>query len=219
MLQYVSFYPEEFASARQSAPKQLGIEPCFHDPVVVRDSHIGSWTELGANTHIVEATFGDFSYAAGDNSIIYADVGKFCSIASHVRINPGNHPMQRVTQHHMTYRRKQYGFGEDDRAFFDWRRDHRCVVGHDVWIGHGAIIMPGVTVGTGAVVGSGAVVTKHVAPYTIVAGVAAHPIRKRFPDDVIEKLLAIAWWDWDYDTVKARFDDMLDLDVFIEKYG
>ncbi|MFN8562280.1 MAG: hypothetical protein U0703_11820 [Anaerolineae bacterium] len=79
-------------------------------------------------------------YAAGDVSIIYADVGKFCSIASHVRINPGNHPMERVTQHHMTYRRRQFGFGEDDHAFFDWRRAHRCSIGHDVWLGHGAIV-------------------------------------------------------------------------------
>jgi phosphonate metabolism protein (transferase hexapeptide repeat family) len=152
-------------------------------------------------------------------SIIYADVGKYCSIASHVRINPGNHPMWRVTQHHMTYRRRQYGFGEDDHQFFQWRRDHRCTIGHDVWIGHGAIIMPGVTVGIGAVVGSGAVVTKDVEPYTIVVGVAAHPVRKRFSDDIIEKLMKIAWWDWDRATLEARFDDLLDIDTFVEKYG
>jgi phosphonate metabolism protein (transferase hexapeptide repeat family) len=219
MLHYFDFYPKQPELVQKFGQKQLGPEPYFHEHVLVHDSHVGSWTEIGANTHLSEATFDDYSYAAGDASIIYADVGRFCSIASHVRINPGNHPMWRVTQHHMTYRRKQYGFGDDDHEFFEWRREHRCTIGHDVWIGHGAIIMPGIKVGTGAVVGSGAVVTKDVPPYTIVVGVAAHPVRQRFPDNVIEKLLAIAWWDWDHETIKARFDDLLDMDQFIGKYG
>lgn len=215
MLQHVANYPNEIHKSMQ---KSLGTEPCFHENVFVRDCYIGSWTEIGANSHLVESTFDDYSYAAGDASIIYAEIGKFCSIASHVRVNPGNHPMWRVTQHHMTYRRKQYGFGEDDAEFFDWRREHRCVVGHDVWIGHGAVIMPGVRVGIGAVIGSGAVVTKDVQPYAVVVGVAAHPIRKRFSDDIIEKLLAIGWWNWDHETLRTRFDDLFDIGQFIEKY-
>ncbi len=209
---YIDLYPKDDECLLNRYTRTLGVEPCIHDPVVIHDSTIGGWTEIGAGTHISESSFGDYSYAAGDVSIIYSEVGKFCSIASHVCINPGNHLMWRVTQHHMTYRRRQYGLGEDDAAFFDWRRAHRCVIGHDVWIGHGAIIMPGVTVGTGAVV------TKDVEPYAIVGGVAAQPIRKRFPDDVIEKLLAIAWWDWDRATLEARFDDLLDIDAFVEKY-
>jgi phosphonate metabolism protein (transferase hexapeptide repeat family) len=127
-------------------------------------------------------------------SVIYAEVGKFCSIASRVRINPGNHPMDRVTQHHLTYRRRQYGFNTvNDEAFFDWRRAARCVIGHDVWIGHGATVMPGVQIGTGAVIGAGAVVTKDVAPYNIVVGVPAKPIKQRFASNTIQRLLAIAW--------------------------
>ena len=69
----------------------------------------------------------------------------------------------------------------------------------------------GVTIGTGAVVGSQAVVTKDVAPYEVVVGVPAKPIRTRFAPDVIEKLLAIAWWDWDRPTLEERFKDFLDL--------
>jgi hypothetical protein len=185
----------------------------------VRDARIGGWTQLGPNTTIAEATFGDYSYTAGDVSIIYADVGKFCSIASHVRINPGNHPMWRVTQHHMTYRRASYQLGEDDTAFFEWRRADRVRIGHDVWIGHGAIVLPGVSVGIGAVIGAGAVVTKDVPPYTIVVGVPAKPLRQRFPTEIAERLLATGWWDWPRELIEQRIDELCDVDLFLEKYG
>lgn len=218
-MKYIDQYPQSNDQIEKYRTKKLGDDPYFHDHVTVRDSHIGSWTELGHNTHIMESTFGDYSYTAGDVDILYADVGKYCSIASHVRINPPNHPMWRVTQHHMTYRRKQYGMGEDETEVFEWRRSQRVTIGHDVWIGHGAIIMPGVSVGHGAVVGSGAVVTKNVEPYTIVVGVAAKPVKKRFDDHIIEKLLELNWWDWDRETLEERFEDLYDMDTFLEKYG
>jgi phosphonate metabolism protein (transferase hexapeptide repeat family) len=215
-LHYIDMYPKD---GHTHGEKHLGEQPWIDASSLVYDSYIGSWTEIGSNSTLVETSFDDYSYVAEDAQIIYATIGKFCSIASHVRINPGNHPMDRVTQHHMTYRRKQYGLGEDDEAFFDWRRSHHCTVGHDVWIGHGAVIMPGVSIGTGAVVGSGAVVTKNVPPYVIVAGVPAKQIRPRFPEQVAEKLLKIAWWDWDRATLERQFDDLLNLERFLEKYG
>lgn len=191
----------------------------IHETCRVHESEVGPWVHLGAHTTISESSFGDYSYTAGDVSIIYSEVGKFCSIASHARLNPGNHPMERVTQHHMTYRRNQYGFGPDDDAFFDWRRAHKVTVGHDVWIGHGAIILPGVTVGTGAVIGAQAVVSRDVAPYTIAVGVPARPLRMRFPEEVAQKLLQIAWWDWPRELLEQRFEDMNNLDLFLEKYA
>ncbi len=199
--------------------KRLSETPTVHPTCIVQESALGAWTDLGPHTAIVESSFGDYSYTADNVSIIYATVGKFCSIASHVRLNPGNHAMWRVTQHHATYRRAEYGFAAtDDEEFFAWRRAHAVTIGHDVWIGHGATIMPGVTVGTGAVVGAGAVVTKDLAPYTIAVGVPARPLRPRFPVDVAEKLLAIAWWDWPRATLEARFAEFNDLDEFLEKY-
>jgi phosphonate metabolism protein (transferase hexapeptide repeat family) len=186
----------------------------------IRESVLGPWTWVGPNCSIVESTFGDYSYTAGDVSIIYSDVGKFCSIASHVRLNPGNHPMERVTQHHMTYRRVQYGFADsDDHGFFDWRRADKVTVGHDVWIGHAAIVLPGVTIGHGAVVAAGAVVSRDVEPYTVVAGVPARPIRRRFPESVAAQLIAVAWWDWPRELLEERFAEFNDLDRFLTNYG
>jgi hypothetical protein len=204
----------------QVSPRRLGVAPYIHPTGFVRDSELGEYTALGPNTAITESTFGDYSYTASDVSIIYSDVGKFCSIASHSCINPGNHPMDRVTQHHMTYRRAQYGFAPtDDEAFFDWRRTDRVTIGHDVWLGHGAIVLAGVTVGAGAVVAAGAVVSKDVDPYTIVGGVPATPIRRRFSEDVAARLLAIAWWDWPRPVLEQRFAALSDLETFLTRYG
>jgi phosphonate metabolism protein (transferase hexapeptide repeat family) len=128
--------------------------------------------------------------------------------------------MERVTQHHITYRRRQFGMGETDQAeFFDWRRAHKVTIGHDVWIGHGAVVMPGVSVGTGAVIGTAAVVTKDVAPYAIVVGVPARQVRMRFPAETVEQLLDIAWWDWPRELLEERFELLSDLPRFLERYG
>ena len=146
----------------------------IEDDVVLIDTELGRYTQVQAHSELEDVTFGDYTYCAGYNQIFAADIGKFCSIASFVRINPGNHPTYtRPAQHHFTYRRKQFGFGKDDEAFFEWRKESRVHIGNDVWLGHGVTVMPGVTIGNGAVVGSGAVVTHDVPPYTVVAGVPA----------------------------------------------
>ena len=110
--------------------------------------------------------------------------------------------------------------GADDPLVFADRRKKPVKIDHNVWIGHSAVILPGVHIGTGAVVGAGAVVSKHVAPYTIVAGVPAQPIRRRFSTQIQEALLRIGWWDWTHDQLEAALTDFrrLDIDAFIEKY-
>lgn len=214
---YIEEFPE--APKEPKEKKLLSEKPTIHPTAHVRKSEIGGWTAIGPHCSVSESTFGDYSYLAGHVHMVWTDVGKFTSIAAQTRINPGNHPTWRVTQHHSTYRRIQYGFGtEEDAEFFQWRKDHRCTVGHDVWIGHGTTVIAGKNIGTGAVVGSGAVVTKDIPPYAIAVGVPARVIKYRFPPAVVEKLLASAWWDWDRATLVARFDDLLDLDGFVRKY-
>jgi phosphonate metabolism protein (transferase hexapeptide repeat family) len=199
---------------------RLSEAPFFHEGARVFKSRIGSWTEIGRNTVIVESTVGDYTYDDGDVSIYCSQVGRYCSIANRVRINPGNHPRDRVTQHHMTYRRIQFDLDTaDDEEFFAWRRAHPCVVGHDVWIGHAAVILPGVTIGTGAVVGAGAVVTHDVEPYQVVAGVPARPLRYRFAEGVIARILASKWWEWTRPQLEARWKDLCSVDAFLEKYA
>ena len=77
-----------------------------------------------------------------------------------------------------------------------WDNKGDIIIGNDVWIGYEAVIMAGVTVGDGAIIGTRAVVTKDVPPYTIVGGVPAKPIRKRFDNETLDELLKIRWWDW-----------------------
>lgn len=82
----------------------------------------------------------------------------------------------------------------------------KSVIGNDVWIGFEAVILSGVTIGDGAIIGTRAVVTKDVPPYTIVGGIPAKPIKKRFSEDVISKLLKIQWWNWPENRVKQNID-------------
>lgn len=201
---------------------KLGPEPTIHPSASVRDSRLGRYTEVGARTSIAETAMGDYSYVVHDSDIIYADIGKFCSIAAMTRINPGNHPMERAAQAHFTYRASAYFEGEEDeQAFFAWRRSHRVTMGHDVWVGHGAVILPGRRIGTGAVVAAGAVVTKDVAPYTIVGATPARVIRRRFPEHVAERLQALAWWDWNHETLREALPAFrsLEVEAFLERYG
>jgi len=216
MLQYIKQFPED---SELKGIERNEFNQTIHPGCRIYKSQIGEYVDLYANTVMIESSIDDYSYMAGNGQVIYSTIGKFCSIANQVVINPGNHPQWRVTQHHMTYRRKSYGLDTvDDEEFFNWRRENACTIGHDVWIGHGAIILPGVKIGTGAIIGSAAVVTKDVPDYGIAVGVGAKVIKKRFSDDIISKLLKSEWWNWDRSTLEERYNDLFDLNLFIKKH-
>ena len=87
-----------------------------------------------------------------------------------------------------------------------WNNKGDIIIGNDVWIGYEAVIMSGVNIGDGAIIGTRAVVTKDIPPYTIVGGVPAKIIRKRFSDEVISQLLEIKWWDWNKEKIKNNIE-------------
>jgi phosphonate metabolism protein (transferase hexapeptide repeat family) len=203
------------------AGKMLSVEPTIDPTASLRESKLGAYTEVGARTILLDVEMGDYSYVVNDAQITYTTIGKFCSIAAMTRINPGNHPMQRASQAHFTYRASAYFPGENDEVeFFAWRREHRVHIGHDVWIGHGAIVLPGRSVGIGAVVAAGAIVSRDVPACTIVAGNPARPIKQRFPEAVTGRLAELGWWDWDHETLRSALPDFRKLDVedFLAKY-
>jgi len=199
---------------------RLGLLPTLADSAVVRNCRFGRYTQVGEHSHLDGCLLDDYSYLGPRCDLNSTDIGKFANIAAQVRINPGFHPMEWVSQHHFTYRRTFYGMdSHDDADFFAWRARQRVSIGHDTWIGHGAVIMPGVRIGNGAVVGSNSVVTKDVPAWSIVGGVAAKPIRQRFPRAIAEAIEATAWWDWDHDTLTERLPDFRDLRTFLAKYA
>lgn len=206
--------------AEDSATGNPDDTPRVDPSAVVIDSTLGRWCDVDARTSIIESVLGDYSYITHDSEIIYARIGKFCSIAAFSRVNPGNHPLQRAALHHFTYRSRQFQLGDDDPAFFDWRRSSAVRLGHDVWLGHGSVILPGVTIGTGAAIGAGSVVTRDVPAFTIVVGVPAKPLRMRFPLEIQAALLRIAWWDWTHRQLRDAMEDFRNLDGrdFAAKY-
>ena len=195
--------------------------PRVHGTVRQRNATLGRFTELKERVDFCDSTLGDYSYIERHSEVIYAGIGKFCAIAADVRINALRHPMQRISQHKMTYRPNEYFASKKlDKAFRESRMAMRVDIGHDVWIGHGAIILPGVKIGHGAVVAAGAVVTRDVEPHAMVAGVPAAFVKWRFEPKISARIIALSWWDWEHDRLANAVDDMraLSTQAFLEKY-
>jgi phosphonate metabolism protein (transferase hexapeptide repeat family) len=196
-------------------------EPIVHPTAVLRNAKLGRFTEIKERVAFSDAELGDYSYVERQAEVIYARIGKFCSIAANTRINALEHPLERVSQHKMTYRANEYFLGAKLDGEFRERRQGKLVeTGNDVWIGHGAIIKPGVKIGDGAVVAAGAIVTRDVQPYAIVAGVPAKFMRWRFEPKISARIIGLAWWDWEHDRLAKAVDDMrlLSVEAFLEKW-
>jgi phosphonate metabolism protein (transferase hexapeptide repeat family) len=202
--------------------QRLSETPLIHETASVEGSTFGRYTEVAERCVLQETDLGDYSYLMQDGITWATRIGKFANIAANVRINATNHPIERATLHHFTYRSNDYWPEEErDESFFDWRRAHAVTIGHDVWIGHGVTILPGVNVGNGAVIGSGAVVTHDAEAYTIVGGVPARLIRRRFAKEIGERMDRLAWWDWSHERLRRALPDFrkLGAEAFLDAYG
>ena len=177
--------------------------------IYLKDAVTGPNIEVGDYT-----IYNDFVHDPCDfekNNVLYhypingdkLIIGKFCSIACGAKFlfTSGNHALQSLSTYTFPIFFEEWGLDPKDicRA---WDNKGDIVIGSDVWIGYEAVILSGVTIGDGAIIGTRAVVTKDVPPFTIVGGVPARPIRKRFDEKTIEKLEALRWWDWDEEKLR-----------------
>jgi len=195
--------------------------PRIHATAELKGCRLGPFTAVGPRSVLREVSLGDFSYFERHCEAIYAQIGKFCSIAANSRINALEHPLARVTTHKLSYRPNEYfRYLGVDQGFRGHRRARDVVLGHDVWIGHGAVIMPGLRIGNGAVVGANAVVTDDVAPYAVVAGAPARLLRPRFAPEIGARLEALAWWDWPLERLYQAVPDMqpLSAEAFLARW-
>jgi virginiamycin A acetyltransferase len=136
-------------------------------------------------------------------------IGKFCSIACGTKFlfNSANHALDSLSTYPFPLFFEEWNL-EREKVTDAWDNRGDIVIGNDVWIGYEAVILSGVTIGDGAIIGTRAVVTKDVPPYTIVGGVPAKPIRKRFDEKVIKELLKIKWWDWTEEKIARNIENI-----------
>lgn len=181
----------------------------------VNNSIIDKSSRVESGTSFINSVLARHSFCGYDCSILNAEIGSFCSIASDVKIGGVAHPVHFVSTSPVFLSHK-----DSVKAKFaqhDYLPMVKTTIGHDVWIGEGTFIKAGVCVGTGAVVGMGAVVTKDVPPYTIVAGNPARVIRKRFSDELIQSLLATAWWERSDAELRRLGSFVNDPETFVNK--
>lgn len=171
---------------------------------------------LNSATLIQVGAFGSLAHGGAMGNV---RIGRYVSIAADVRIGMHNHPVDWLTSSRITHFPQMHEwnefFGDASPEFTkSLRRPYKDAcpiteIGNDVWIGQGVFIKSGVKIGDGAVIGARSVVVKDIEPYTIVAGTPAKPIRKRFPDPVIEWLHKVQWWRYSlYDMTGVPFEDV-----------
>lgn len=180
----------------------------------------------GSNIEIGDYTmYNDYVHDPRDfekNNVLYhypvngdkLKIGKFCSIACGAKFlfTSANHTMRSLSTYPFPIFFEEWEL--DAKGICEaWDNKGDIVIGNDVWIGFEAVILSGVTIGDGAIIGTRAVVTKDVPPYTIVGGIPAKPIRKRFDDETIAQLEALNWWDWDEETIRNNISAIQSGDI------
>ena len=134
-------------------------------------------------------------------------MGKFCSIACGAKFlfTSANHTQKSLSTYPFPIFFDEWDLDVEDITSA-WDRKGDIIIGNDVWIGYEAVIMSGVTIGDGAIIGARSVVTKDIPPYTIVGGVPARQIRRRFSEETIAALLELKWWNWPREKIARKIE-------------
>ena len=169
----------------------------------IKNAKVGSYCEIERRNIIRNATVGDGLVTGHGVTIMWSEIGAFCSFSRMVDIGGNAHSIASATTM-PTYKMNQLVTGK----IVEHPDEDTVKVGNDVWMGVGATVLrkENIVIGDGAVVGAGAVVTKSVPPYAIVAGVPAKIIGYRFEKHIIDKLLEIKWWNWPIDKIMEHWD-------------
>lgn len=186
----------------------------------VRGARLSQNVRIGAHCNSQKGGIGPYSYMGDYCELPQTEIGKFCSIAAHVTLAAGNHPVEYLSTSPYTYSPIKNSFTEKQlypQEFFytDEKHKYLCKIGNDVWIGTGAMLVCGskaLNIGNGAVVAAGAVVTKDVPPYAVVVGCPARVLKYRFSDEMISKLEKEKWWDKDEEWIRKSVEKFSDFD-------
>lgn len=169
----------------------------------LNNTELGNYVTIYDNVILQNCVIGDYVYIQDGARIANTTFGRFCSIGHDVKIGLGIHPVDFISTFPAFYSTKlqcQVTFADKD----SFKESGKVEIGNDVWIGANALIMDNVKIGDGAIIAAGAVVTKNVDPYTIVGGVPASAIKKRFTEDQISRLLEYKWWEKDPEWLKKN---------------
>lgn len=174
-------------------------------------TRFGCNVRIGDNTRL-KGSVGSYSYI-GKDCRLNAHIGKFCSIAPGVKVVEGTHRTEYLSSSPVFLStQKQCGitFTEKEivreEILIDEENGIAVEIGNDVWIGENVLIKGGIKIGDGSVIGMGAVVIKDVEPFSIVGGVPAKMIRKRFSDEVIKNIGQVKWWNWDEKLLREHIE-------------
>ncbi|MPN13402.1 Streptogramin A acetyltransferase [bioreactor metagenome] len=152
-----------------------------------------------------------YHYPVNNDRLI---IGKFCSIACGAKFlfTSANHTQNSLSTYPFPIFFEEWGSDKKQIASA-WDNKGDIVIGNDVWIGYEAVILSGVHIGDGAIIGTRAVVTKDVPPYTVVGGVPAKEIKKRFNEETADKLLRLAWWNWPFEKIQESLPYIMNGEV------